>query len=240
MTNVIPYSTSEPTLTSAALDLLWSSMGSGKAHRPIMPSFFAPSRLALACCLAALTACGPSPEPAAPPALAAPAATSSASAAPSTSASAAPSQKAAAGVDYGTPPTRCIQRSRLPRPSGLGTAERSAKRFEVAGKALEAGALFIELDARKPGVVVPPGYQIGRLVLSVGYAMPQPIPDLVVNAEGVTGQLLFKGHRFAVRLPWEAVYGFQSPTGDLWRWAEDVPPDVICPEEEEEPIDDLE
>ncbi len=206
-----------------------------------MTSFFAPSRLALACGLAALTACGPSPEPAAPPAPAAPTATTVASAAPSTNASATASQNAVAGVDYGTPPTRCIQRSRISAPSGRGPAERSAKRFEVARKVLEASALFIELDARKPGVVVPPGYQIGRLVLSVGYDMPQPIPDLVVNAEGVTGQLLFKGHRFAVRLPWEAVYGFQSPTGDLWRWAEDVPPDVICPEEEEdEPIGDIE
>ena len=206
----------------------------------MMPSLLDPSRLVLACGLAALTACGPSPEPVAPPAPAVPTATPVASAAPSTRASAAPSQKAAADVDDGTPPTRCIQRGRIPAPSGRGPAERSARRFEVARKVLETGALFIELDARKPGVIVPPGYQIGRLVLSVGYDMPQPIPDLVVNAEGVTGQLLFKGHRFAVRLPWEAVYGFQSPNGDLHRWAEDVPADVICPEEEDEPIGDIE
>lgn len=89
-------------------------------------------------------------------------------------------------------------------------AERKAKRYEIAQEVLADGPLYVELDARKPGVVVPPGYdKAGRLVLVIGHDLPPP-----------------------VRVPWDAVYGFQDKGDDLWRWIEDIPADVRCPESE--------
>lgn len=190
--------------------------------------------------LAALSGCGPSPSPspttppaptvapAAPPAptVVAPAASSATPAPP-------PQKQEVAQIDYGSPPKApCIQREAAPRPlAPRSPVQRQAQRHALAGEILQSGALYVELDARKPGVVVPPGYEkAGRLVLVVGHALPQPIPDLAVDADGVSGQLQFKGHRFPVRVPWSAVYGLMNRDEDVSRWLEDVPDDVLCPE----------
>lgn len=183
--------------------------------------------------LAALSGCSPSPSPspATPPAptvapVVAPAASSATPAPP-------PQKQEIAQIDYGSPPKApCIQRAAAPRPPvPRSPVQRQAQRHALAGEILQSGALYVELDARKPGVVVPPGYEkVGRLVLVVGHALPQPIPDLVVDADGVSGQLLFKGQRFPVRVPWSAVYGLMNRDEDVSRWLEDVPDDVLCPE----------
>lgn len=182
--------------------------------------------------------CGPPPEPASPPAAA-----SSAAVAPAAPPAAPAAQGGAAKVDYGSPPrARCIPRADLPRQTSTPAIDaRRAQKHEWARKGLEAGALFVELDGRREGVVLPPGYeQAGRLVLVVGYDLPQPIPDLVVDEAGVSGQLLFKMKPFSVRVPWDAVYGLMSEDKALSRWVDDVPGDVLCPEapaEEDLPLD---
>lgn len=192
--------------------------------------------------LAFLAGCGPSPSPAPPPpppaatatavASAAATATAVASAAPSTAPEPTSKKVEAEAIDYGSAPKpRCIARANIPPPpaASRSLAERRTQKHELAKKILASGALYLELDARKPGVVVPPGYQqAGRLVLIVGYDLPQPIPDLAVDAAGVSGQLLFKMKRFSVQLPWDAVYGLMNQDDDLSRWSEDVPADVIC------------
>jgi len=189
--------------------------------------------------LASLAGCGPSPSPAPPPPppdVAAASATASATAVATAAPSSAPeptSKKVEAeAIDYGSAPrARCIARANIPPPpaAARSLAERRTQKHELAKKILASGALYLELDARKPGVVVPPGYQqAGRVVLIVGYDLPQPIPDLAVDAAGVSGQLLFKMKRFSVHIPWDAVYGLMNQDDDLSRWLEDVPADVIC------------
>lgn len=205
------------------------------------------SRPALVLCgvlLPVIAACGPSPAPpsAAPPPP--PAASASAAASGSTSASTAeppaapPNKGETAGVDYGAPPNaRCIDRERISTPAAARKpAERKAERFALAKKVLEGGALFVEIDGRKAGVVVPPRYGVKRLVLVIGHNLPQPIPDLAVDAGGFSGELLFnRTRRFSVRVPWDAVYGLAGEDGRATRWIEDVPADVLC--EEDEPLD---
>lgn len=203
------------------------------------------ARQALVLCgvlLPVIAACGPSPAP--PPAAPPPATSASAAASSSTSAATAeppaapPNKGETAGVDYGAPPkARCIDRERIATPAAARKpAERKAERFALANKVLQGGALFVEIDGRKAGVVVPPRYGVKRLVLVIGHNLPQPIPDLAVDAEGFSGELLFnRTRRFAVRVPWDAVYGLASEDGRATRWIEDVPADVLC--EEDEPLD---
>lgn len=185
--------------------------------------------------LAFLAGCGPSPSPAPPPpppaASATAVVTASATAAPSGAPEPTSKKVDADAIDYGSAPkARCIARANIPpAPASRSLAERRSQKHELAKKILASSALYLELDARKPGVVVPPGYEkAGRLVLIVGYNLPQPIPDLVVDATGVSGQLLFKGKRFSVHVPWDALYGLMNQDDDLSRWLEDVPADVIC------------
>lgn len=212
----------------------------------VMPSTVASRRILRlsTALLVALAGCGPAAAPLPPPTpTLEPATTASASATttvvePSASKKEeppAPQKEEAAAVDYGSPPKApCIRRDAIPpSKAALSAGERKAKRFEIATKIVKAGPLYVELDPRKPGVVVPPAYsKVGRLVLVVGYDLPQPIPDLVVNADGVSGRLLFKGNTFSTRVPWEAVYGLMNEADELWRWSEDVPADAICPASE--------
>lgn len=194
------------------------------------------------------TACGPAPAPEPPPAPAPPPAptasptptASTAAPAPGDGTPSKPKEDVAA-VDYGSPPKApCIDRDRVPPPPAPRAApDRKTQKHAKAREILESGAMFVELDPRKAGVVVPPRYDTtGRLVLVVGYHLPQPIPDLAVDAEGISGQLLFKMNRFSVRIPWDAVFGLANEQSKVVRWIEDIPEDVLCPDDE--PIDDIE
>lgn len=179
-----------------------------------------------------------------PPATAplAPAATSASAVAavPSAEPEPAPPEETKA-VDYGAPPkTKCIPPNHIAEPPNKSLEERKAQRFRLAKKILDVGALYIELDARKPGSTVPPKYEVSRrLVLVVGYDLPKPIPDLKVDEKGVSGTLSFKKKPFFVNIPWDVVHGMQDEDRtSSWYWKEDVPPDALCSEgaSDEEPV----
>ena len=104
-----------------------------------------------------------------------------------------------------------------------------AKR-EAALKLLKGGEVKLILDARRAGVIVPEYLATeGRLVLQVGYRMAVPIPDLKVDARGVSGTLSFKRHPFFVNVPWAAVYAVVGvDDGRGWIWHDDVPAEQRC------------
>jgi stringent starvation protein B len=92
---------------------------------------------------------------------------------------------------------------------------------------LARGVAMIHLDARRPGVVVPPRFQTDphlRLNLSYRYA----IPDFDVSDERVQATLSFGGVPFQCIVPWEAVFGITSQaSGDGQVWPEDLPTEVV-------------
>ncbi|UQA62843.1 ClpXP protease specificity-enhancing factor SspB [Polyangium aurulentum] len=103
-------------------------------------------------------------------------------------------------------------------------------KLEVAQAIASEGLLYIHLDPRAPGVVVPEKHaKKPRLVLAVGEGLPLPIPDLKIDASGVSGTLSFNHAPFFSTVPWSAVYALISPDGRGMVWYEDVPPELRCP-----------
>ena len=92
---------------------------------------------------------------------------------------------------------------------------------------LARGVTMVHLDARRPGVVVPPQYSSDahlRLNLSYLYA----IPDLEVGDVDVSATLSFGGRPFHCVLPWECIFGITSQaSGDGQVWPEDLPVEVV-------------
>lgn len=104
-----------------------------------------------------------------------------------------------------------------------------ASKREVADKILDGGSLHLHLDPRVDGVDLPaPQRAHGPgLVLAVGYrGLRIPIPDLVVDDEGVRGTLSFSGEPYPCVIPWRAIYALTTPEGRGTVWGDDMPPDA--------------
>ncbi len=98
---------------------------------------------------------------------------------------------------------------------------------DVAHALLERGSLYLHLDPRREGVVVPRHFRSQpQLVLQVGLDLPVPIPDLVVDDEGVIGTLSFSRTPFQCRVPWTSVFGMVGDDGRGVVWQDDLPPEV--------------
>ena len=91
---------------------------------------------------------------------------------------------------------------------------------------LETGVTMVHLDARRPGVVVPPQHAHDphlRLNLSYRYG----IHDFDVSDQRIQATLSFGGRPFRCILPWTAIFGITSSvTHDGQVWPEDIPADV--------------
>jgi stringent starvation protein B len=100
---------------------------------------------------------------------------------------------------------------------------------EVALALLEGSSLFVHLDPRRAGVLVPKGFTgQHQLVLQVGLNMAIPIPDLKVDDVGVSCTLSFNRSPFWCRLPWSAIYALVGEDGRGMVWPDDVPQEVAA------------
>ena len=93
--------------------------------------------------------------------------------------------------------------------------------------ALEKGMVMIHLDARRPGVLVPPSLRNeSHLRLNLSYRFDPP--DLTVGEWGVRCTLSFSGSRFKVAVPWSALYAISSHvTREFWMYPEDMPRELL-------------
>src|SRR6185369_3000537 len=104
--------------------------------------------------------------------------------------------------------------------------ERPSKRDAFAAF-LREGWVSLHLDARRPGVTVPPAFAAEpHLVLQYGRNMPIPIPDLEVTDEGVSATLSFSRAPHRTHVPWSAVYVVACTDGRGILYYEDVPQEV--------------
>jgi stringent starvation protein B len=100
---------------------------------------------------------------------------------------------------------------------------------EVAIALLEGPSMFVHLDPRRPGVLIPPRFRDKpQLVLQIGLNMFVPIPDLKVDEEGITCTLSFDRAPFWCRMPWSAVYALVGEDGRGMMWPNDIPPEVVA------------
>ncbi|QRK04246.1 stringent starvation protein B [Archangium violaceum] len=93
--------------------------------------------------------------------------------------------------------------------------------------ALDKGMVMIHLDARRPGVLVPPSLRNeSHLRLNLSYRFDPP--DLTVGEWGVRCTLSFSGSRFTVAVPWSALFAITSHvTKEFWMYPDDMPPELI-------------
>jgi hypothetical protein len=100
---------------------------------------------------------------------------------------------------------------------------------EVALALLEGPSMFVHLDPRRPGVLIPQRFRDKpQLVLQIGLNMFVPIPDLKVDDEGVSCTLSFDRAPFWCRMPWNAIYALVGEDGRGMMWPDDIPPEVVA------------
>jgi stringent starvation protein B len=98
----------------------------------------------------------------------------------------------------------------------------------VALDLLERTSVFVHLDPRRPGVMVPQGFlKQPQLVLQIGLNMAIQIPDLDVGDEGISCTLSFNKRPHFCSLPWSSIYALIGEQGGGMVWPEDVPPEVV-------------
>lgn len=95
-------------------------------------------------------------------------------------------------------------------------------------KLLERGNVFVHLDPRVHGVVVPAGHaQKPQLVLHLGLNFAVPIPDLTVDERGIRCTLSFQRTPFFCDLPWKAIYAMVAEDGQVTLWPTELPPELV-------------
>jgi hypothetical protein len=93
---------------------------------------------------------------------------------------------------------------------------------------LERAEARVHLDARKDGVRLPDRLRgDGHVRLDYGHGFSPPIPDLVVDDDGISATLSFNRIPFATFVPWSAVYLIADFDGNGAVWQEDIPPDLL-------------
>lgn len=104
---------------------------------------------------------------------------------------------------------------------------KAAEKKERLLQALDKGMVMIHLDARRPGVLVPPTLRgEAHLRLNVSYRFDPP--DLSVGDWGVRSTLSFSGARFTVAVPWSALFAITSHVSkEFWMYPDDMPEELI-------------
>jgi len=98
---------------------------------------------------------------------------------------------------------------------------------EVLLELLRHGSVFVHLDPRLEGVVVPPWLaEQPQLVLQLGYDLPIPIDDLAVDAQGWRATLSFNRSPFLCTVPWAAVFAVVDEEGRGMLWPESLPEEL--------------
>lgn len=114
-------------------------------------------------------------------------------------------------------------------------APRVPAKKQVLLSYLQRGVAMVHVDARQPGVVVPPQYADEahlRLNLSYRYS----IADMEIGEDQVAATLSFGGRPFHCVLPWQAIFGITSQaSGDGQVWPEDLPVEVAQAATEQPP-----
>jgi stringent starvation protein B len=103
----------------------------------------------------------------------------------------------------------------------------SPAKLDVARLLMTQGNVFVHLDPRTEGVVVPQWYRNEpQLVLQVGFEMPVPIPDLRIDEDGLYGTLSFNRSPFTCMVTWDAVFALAGDDGRGMVWPESMPLEI--------------
>lgn len=101
-----------------------------------------------------------------------------------------------------------------------------ATKKELLLDLLQREWVYLQLDGRVDGVDLPDWLRGPTVTLQVGYDMPVPIVDLVIDDEGVKATLSFRRTPHACRIPWSSIYAFSDGEGRGLLFPESVPPEL--------------
>ena len=87
-------------------------------------------------------------------------------------------------------------------------------------------SVYVHVDSRKHGVIVPKHLRQPQLALHLGLNLPVPIKDLNLDAKGWHATLSFDRQPFTVFVPWEAVFAIVGDSGIGVQWEKDMPPEA--------------
>ncbi len=104
----------------------------------------------------------------------------------------------------------------------------------MARALLLRGSVFVHLDPRSKGVILPVHLtKQPQVMLQIGLDLPIPIPDLRVDGLGLSGTLSFNRSPFHCTIPWNAVFALAGEEGRGMIW-EDAMPEELTAEVERE------
>lgn len=104
----------------------------------------------------------------------------------------------------------------------------------VAEALLDDGSVFVHFDPRVPGVVAPPHFKAQpQLVFQFGSGLAIPIPDLLVDEEGISGTLSFQRTPHACFVPWDAVFALVGDDGKGMVFPDSMPREIRAEVERE-------
>jgi hypothetical protein len=99
---------------------------------------------------------------------------------------------------------------------------------EVMLALLERAEARVHLDARRDGVSLPERLLgDGHVRLNYGYHFAPPIPDLLVDDDGIHATLSFDRRPFTTFVPWSAIYLIADFDGNGAVWQDDIPADLL-------------
>lgn len=99
---------------------------------------------------------------------------------------------------------------------------------DVMRALLERSEARVYLDARRDGVKLPAHLRAEpQLRLDYSYGFHPPIPDLVVNDEGIAATLSFNQRPQPTFIPWAAIYLIADYDGNGAVWQDDIPGEVL-------------
>jgi len=100
------------------------------------------------------------------------------------------------------------------------TLERLPTKREAVDILLSSGAnVFLHITPYVTGVRVPMSLRNElHLILEIGFNMPLPIRDLIVDDEGLSATLSFDRQPHNCFVPWDAVIAVISSTGNGCMW----------------------
>ena len=105
---------------------------------------------------------------------------------------------------------------------------RAPSKKEVMLALLERAEARVHLDARRPGVELPPRFLTeGHLRLDYGYGFTPPIADFSIDDDGIRATLSFNRLPSLTFIPWSAIYLIADYDGNGAVWPEDIPPDLV-------------
>ena len=135
-------------------------------------------------------------------------------------------------------PTRPDENNPRPRLAETVTWRANEKR-ELLTRLLENGIVMVRLDARRPGVQVPPRFA-EEFDLPLDVSRQFAHASLLLDSFGVTTTLRFAGAPFRCALPWSSIWAIRLSDGafHLFKGEMPVEADVALNDLEEESPDE--